>query len=73
MNEPFLPLPLPAPPEEGYGRILAGVARYLAARLGRRSHPADDRRPEPRLAPRASGRGAGGGPAPFPTLPPMEF
>ena len=48
MNEPFLPLPLPSPPEDGFGPILAGTLRVLtrAARtLVRRFRRIDIREP----------------------------
>jgi hypothetical protein len=35
MNEPFLPLPIPSPPESGFGAILSRVLRRLAARVSR--------------------------------------
>lgn len=76
MNEPFLPLPLPSPPEMGYGRILSRVARRLAARLrGRRSRSAGNpcrRVPEPRLA-AGAGREGSRCLVRFPVLPPAEF
>jgi len=36
MNEPFFPLPLPSPPEAGYGPLLARALRRLTASLARR-------------------------------------
>jgi hypothetical protein len=32
MNEPFLPLPLPSPPEHGIGRAVAGAVVVLSRR-----------------------------------------
>ncbi|HET9331981.1 MAG TPA: hypothetical protein VFQ21_00180 [Gemmatimonadota bacterium] len=48
MNEPFLPLPLPSPPEHGFGPILADALRVLtrtARTLVRRFRQIDVREP----------------------------
>jgi hypothetical protein len=74
MNEPFLPLPLPSPPEHGIGPVLASALRALsrtARTLVRRFRRIDIR--EPRLAAGSTERGNGKRSTRFPVLPPVEF
>lgn len=80
MNEPFLPLPLPSPPEHGIGRVLAsalGALSRTARTLVRRFRRIDIREPssrgEPRLAAGPPQRGNGKRSTRFPVLPPVEF
>lgn len=88
MNEPFLPLPLPSPPEHGIGRALAsavGALSRTARTLVRRFRRIDIREPlsrgdfhpacrqEPRLAAGSTERGNGKRSTRFPVLPPVEF
>ena len=84
MNEPFLPLPLPNPPEDGFGPILAGALRALRraprsfVRWFRRIDIREplsrgELRPDPRLAARSRARSKGKSGVRFPVLPPAEF
>lgn len=74
MNEPFLPLPIPSPPESGFGAILARLAATSAGFLRRRvAGPARHRarrETEPRLACRSVPRRQRGRQVRFPFVPP---
>jgi len=76
MNEPFVPLPIPSPPESGFGAILARVFGRVATwrpRTGRVRASRTRRRENPRLAAReVAGPRCNSRPR-FPVLPPPEF
>jgi hypothetical protein len=84
MNEPFLPLPLPNPPENGIGPALARVLGTLTraprtfVRWFRRIDIREplsrgEFRPDPRLAARSRAGETGKCAVRFPVLPPAEF
>jgi hypothetical protein len=68
MNEPFLPLPIPSPPESGFGailtRVLGRVARWLRS---------PGTRVPSRLAAGEAARQRSCSAFRFPVLPPPEF
>ena len=79
MNEPFLPLPIPTPPTDGFGALLIRAWRwFVEATAPPAGHPrAVDRRPasEPRLAPGRAPTGCARArrrAVSFPTLPTLE-
>lgn len=86
MNEPFLPLPLPGPPEDGIGPAFAGALGAVsrsARRFVRWFRRIDLRdplvrgdfpKPDPRLAAPARSRArAGKRGVRFPVVPPVEL
>lgn len=74
MNAPFVPLPIPSPPESGFGAILARVfGRVTTWRPRIRRASRTRRRETSRLAARkAAGRRCDSR-LRFPVLPPPEF
>jgi hypothetical protein len=76
MNEPFLPLPIPSPPESGFGailtRVLGRVARWLRS-PGTRVRTRLGRRRASRLAAGEAARRRSCSAFRFPVLPPPEF